>query len=74
MPEVRYTDMNMANPSTLQQRVSAAQRQADGEVADDEEAMNLRVGDKGTQMGDDSRLWWPVTYEVHGSDSLTDLR
>ena len=64
MPEVRHTDMNMANPSTLQQRVDAAQRQADGEVADGEEVVNLRVGDKGTRMGDDCRLWWPVTYEV----------
>jgi hypothetical protein len=70
MPEVRYTDIDIANPSTLQQRVVAAQRQADGEVADGEEAVNLRVGDKGTRMGDDSRLWWPVTYEVQGSDSL----
>jgi hypothetical protein len=64
MPEVRHTDIEMANPSTRRQRIDAAQRQANNEIAEHEEAVNLRVGDKGTQMGDDSRLWWPVTYEV----------
>jgi hypothetical protein len=64
MPDVRQTDIQMRNPSTLQARIDAARRQADGEVAKDEHAVNLRVGDKGTQMGDDSTLWWPVTYEV----------
>jgi hypothetical protein len=54
----------MRNPSTLHARIDAARRQADGEVADDEHVVNLRVGDKGTQKGDDSTLWWLVTYEV----------
>jgi hypothetical protein len=64
MPEVRHTDIEMANPSTGQQRIEAAQRRADSEVADEERAVNLRVGATGTQMGDDSRLWWPVNYQV----------
>jgi hypothetical protein len=64
MPEVRHTDIEVANPSTLPQRIQAAQRQASSEVADDERPVNLSVGDKGTQLGDDSRLWWSLTYEV----------
>lgn len=64
MPDVRHTDVEVANPSTLQQRQDAAQRQADAEVGDEEEAINVRIGDTGTRVGDDSRLWWPVTYEV----------
>ena len=64
MPNVRHTDIEMRNPSTPQARIDAARRQADAEVDDDEQVVNLRVGDKGTQMGDDSMLWWPVTYEV----------
>jgi hypothetical protein len=64
MPEVRQTDVEVPNPSTAQQRIDAARRQADHEVTADERVVNLRVGDKGVQMGDDSSLWWPVTYEV----------
>jgi hypothetical protein len=64
MPDVRHTDINVANPSTPQQRIDAGHRQADGEVTDDEAVAKLRVSAKGTQMGDDSRLWWAVTYEV----------
>ena len=64
MPDIRHTDINVANPSTPQQRTDAGHRQADDEVTDDEIVANLRVGATGTQMGDDSRLWWPVTYEV----------
>lgn len=68
MSETRHTDVEVASPSTQRQRIDAAQRQADSEVAEDERADNVRVGDKGTQMGDDSRLWWPVTYEVTRKD------
>jgi hypothetical protein len=64
MSDVRHTDVEVQNPSTLQQRLEAAQRQAAAEVADDEEAVNVEVGEKGTQTGDDSKLWWPVTYQV----------
>jgi hypothetical protein len=64
MSDVRHTDVEVRNPSTPAQRLDAAQRQAAAEVADDEEAINVEVGDKGTQTGDDSRLWWPVTYRV----------
>lgn len=65
MYEVRHTDVEMKNPSTPAQRFDAAQRQTAAEVADDEEVVNVEVGDKGTQTGDDSKLWWPVTYQVH---------
>jgi hypothetical protein len=58
---VLHTDVEVVNPSTLQQRQDAAQRQADAEVGDEEEAINVRIGDTGTRVGDDSRLWWPVT-------------
>jgi hypothetical protein len=64
MSEVRYTDVEMANPSTAQQRQMAAQRQADTEVGDADEAVNVRLGDVGTRVGDDSRLWWSVSFEV----------
>lgn len=64
MSEVRHTDIEMANPSTPRQRIDAAQRRATSEVAHHKQAVNVRVGSKGTQVGDDSRLWWPVTYEV----------
>lgn len=64
MREVRYTDIEVANPSTPRQRQDAAQRHADAEVGDDEEAISVRVEDTGTRVGDDSRLWWHVTYEV----------
>ena len=72
MPEVRHTDIEVANPSTAQARIAMARLQADGEVADDEQVVNVRVGDTGTRMGDDSRLWWPVTYEAE--KSLHDSR
>jgi hypothetical protein len=48
MSDVRHTDVEVQNPSTLQQRQDAAQRQADREVADDEEAVNVRIGNTGT--------------------------
>ncbi len=72
MSEVRHTDIEMANPSTLQQRIHTAQRQAGQEVADGECAVDVRVGDTGTQTGDDSRLWWPVTYEVRVTRPKTE--
>jgi hypothetical protein len=50
--------------SGAQQRIDTARRQADREVTADERVVHLRVGDKGAQMGDDSTLWWPVTYEA----------
>jgi hypothetical protein len=74
MPDVRHTDIEMPNPSTPQQRIVAARRQADGEVGPDEQVVTLRVGGKGVQMGDDSRLWWPVTYEVTRKTSFDDPR
>jgi hypothetical protein len=46
MSDVRHTDVEVQNPSTLQQRLEAAQRQAAAEVADDEEAVNVEVGEK----------------------------
>jgi hypothetical protein len=64
MTDVRHTDIQMRNPSTIRERLDAARRQAQSEVAADEYLSHLRVGHKGTQMGDDSMLWWPVTYEV----------
>ena len=64
MLDVRHTDVEVPNPSTPGQRLDAARRQTDAEVEDDEEVVNVEVGDKGTQTGDDSKLWWPVTYEV----------
>jgi hypothetical protein len=74
MPDVRHTDIELPNPSTPQQRIVAARRQADGEVGPDEQVVTLRVGDKGVQMGDDSRLWWPVTYEVTRKPPFDDPR
>jgi hypothetical protein len=64
MLDVQHTDVEVANPSTPQERQDAAQRQADSEVGAAQEAINVCAGDAGTRMGDDSRLWWPVSYEV----------
>ena len=64
MSEVRYTDVEVANPSTVAQRLAVAHRQADAEIGEDEQVVHLQVGGRGTQMGDDSRSWWAVTYEV----------
>lgn len=61
---MRHTDVEVPNPSTLQQRQDAARRQAFVEVGYDEEVTNVHIGETGTQMGDDSQLWWPVTYGV----------
>ena len=68
MPEVRQTDIEVVNPSTVHQRIEAAHRQASCEVTAEEWAVDVRVGETATQMGDDSRLWWPVTYEVKRLD------
>jgi hypothetical protein len=35
LPEVRPPDIDVANPSTPQQRIDAGHRQADDEVTDD---------------------------------------
>jgi hypothetical protein len=64
MPDVRHTDVEMAEPSTRQQRRDAAQRAADAEIGDDQQAVNVVVAEVGTRVGDDSRMWWEVTYEV----------
>jgi hypothetical protein len=64
MPDVRHTDVEVQHPSSPQQRLDAARRQAAAEILADEEAVNVRVGDTGTRTGDDSKMWWPVTYEV----------
>lgn len=62
--DVRCTDVEDRNPSTVQQRLDAAQHQADREVGVEEEAINVWIGTRGTQTGHDSWLWWPVTYQV----------
>jgi hypothetical protein len=72
MPDMRHTDIQLRDPSTLQERIDAARRQAECEVAEDEHVVNLRIGDRGTQMGDDSMLWWSVTYEVTRKRPLHD--
>ena len=54
----------MANPSRLQQRLDAAQRQADAEIRADEIAVNVNITGNATRMGEDHALWWPVAYEV----------
>jgi hypothetical protein len=72
MPDMRHTDIQLRDPSTLQERIDAARRQAECEVAEDEYVVHLRIGDRGTQMGDDSMLWWPVTYEVTRKRPLHD--
>jgi hypothetical protein len=64
MPDVRETDIKMRDSSTAQARLDAALCQPESEVAIDEQVVNLRVCDKGTQMGDDGMLWWTVIYEV----------
>lgn len=64
MRDVRRTDVEVANPSRLQQRLDAAQRQADGEVGAEEAAINVRITGRATRMGEDYTLWWPVSYEV----------
>lgn len=64
MRDVRATDVEVANPSRLQQRLDAAQRQADAEVGVDEVAVNVRITGTATRMGEDHTLRWPVTYEV----------
>lgn len=64
MPDVRRTAVEVATPSRLQQRLDAAQHQADAEVGVDEVAVNVRIAGKPTHMGKDHKLWWPITYEV----------
>ena len=61
---IRRTSVEVGNPSRLAQRLEAAQRQADSEVGEDQQAINVAVARIGaTHHGEDS-LWWPVTYEV----------
>jgi hypothetical protein len=69
---VRHTEVEVANPSRLQQRLDAAQRQADAEVDVDEIAVNVRITGNATRMGEDHTLWWPVTYEVEPKDRPQD--
>jgi hypothetical protein len=64
MGMTRHTDVEVSNPSRLQQRLEAAQRQADAEVDADEVAVNVRITGHPTRMGEGYTLWWPVDYEV----------